>query len=218
VPVTVIRRDHQPDGELGTNQLDAARQAVRSEAAARERAERSLNEAQVAIRDLQTKLAHERLAKDEALETVRRLETDTQAAAYAQEMTEAELAAERLARRNAEEALAEALDWRQVSEGRLRNRDALMASNAQPGLADVTSTGQAAPAGLDTKAEPDAIDTSRTSVRPIIRKRRIGAGARDVSPAKTDSDRGRPAGDGNRNSDNSDIVEWWEPGWREKLR
>jgi hypothetical protein len=27
VPVTVIRRDHEPDGEPGTNQLDAARLA-----------------------------------------------------------------------------------------------------------------------------------------------------------------------------------------------
>jgi hypothetical protein len=26
VPVTVLRRDHQPDGEHGANQLDAARQ------------------------------------------------------------------------------------------------------------------------------------------------------------------------------------------------
>jgi hypothetical protein len=31
VPVTVLRRDHQPDGEQGANQLDAARQAIRSE-------------------------------------------------------------------------------------------------------------------------------------------------------------------------------------------
>jgi hypothetical protein len=45
VPVTVIRRDHQPNREHGANQLDAARQAVRSEAAARERAERSVEEA-----------------------------------------------------------------------------------------------------------------------------------------------------------------------------
>jgi hypothetical protein len=76
VPVTVLRRDHQPDGEHGANQLDAARQAIRSEAAAKERAERLLEEAQATIRDLQTKLGHERLAKDEALETVRRLETE----------------------------------------------------------------------------------------------------------------------------------------------
>ena len=71
MPVTVISRDHQRDAEPGTNQPDAARQAIRSEAMARECAERSLEEAQVTIRDLQTKLAHEPLAKDEALEAER---------------------------------------------------------------------------------------------------------------------------------------------------
>ena len=50
VPITVIRPDHQPDGEPGINRLDTARQAIRSEAMARERAERSLEEAQVTIR------------------------------------------------------------------------------------------------------------------------------------------------------------------------
>jgi hypothetical protein len=107
VPVTVLRGVHQPDGEHGANQLDAARQAIRSEVAAKERAERLLGEAQAMIRDLQTKLGHERLAKDEVVETVRRLETETQATAHGQETVAAELAAERLARRNAEDALAE---------------------------------------------------------------------------------------------------------------
>jgi hypothetical protein len=96
VPVTVIRRDHQPDGEQGANQLDAARQAIRSEATAKERAERLLAEAQAMIRDLQTNLGHERLSKNEALDTVRRLETEAGVAAHAQETVDAELAAERL--------------------------------------------------------------------------------------------------------------------------
>jgi hypothetical protein len=120
VPVTVLRGVHQPDGEHGANQLDAARQAIRSEATVKECAERLLEEAQVMIRDRQTKLGHERLAKDEVLETVRRLETDTRAAAHAQETAVAELAAERLARRNAEDALAEALAGRQEAEQRIR--------------------------------------------------------------------------------------------------
>jgi hypothetical protein len=102
VPVTVLRRDQQRDGEHGANQLDAARQAIRSEAAAKERAERLLEEAQATIRDLQTKLGHERLAKDEAREAVRRLETETRVATQALQTAEAELAAEH--------ALAEALE------------------------------------------------------------------------------------------------------------
>jgi hypothetical protein len=78
VPVTVLRGVHQPDGEHGANQLDAARQAIRSEATAKERAERLLAEAQAMIGDLRTKLTHERLAKAEALETVRRQAADEQ--------------------------------------------------------------------------------------------------------------------------------------------
>jgi hypothetical protein len=129
VPVTVIRRDHQPDGECGDNQLDAARQAIRSEATAKERAERLLEVAQAMIRDLQTKLGHERLAKNEALETVRRLESETRVAAHAVEAAEAELTVERLTRRKVGDMLAEALEARQEAEVRLR--DAMTARTAQ---------------------------------------------------------------------------------------
>jgi hypothetical protein len=102
VPVTVIRRDHQPDAELGTNQLDAARQAIRSEAMARERAERSLEDAQVTIHDLQTKLAQERLAKDVALEAAQRTETDRQTVQQTLQTLQAELMAERRDRQKPE--------------------------------------------------------------------------------------------------------------------
>ena len=126
VPVTVIRRDHQPDVEPGTNQLDAARQAIRSEAMARERAERSLEEAQVTIRDLQTKLAHERLAKTEALEAAQRAETDEQAVQQTLLTVQAELAAERLALRNTEDALAEAQEGRLEAEDTAQSRQSLL--------------------------------------------------------------------------------------------
>jgi hypothetical protein len=82
---------------VDTAATNAARQAIRSEATAKDRAERLLDEAQAMIRDLQTKLGHERLAKDEALETVQRLETEMRVAARAQETSAAELAAELLA-------------------------------------------------------------------------------------------------------------------------
>ena len=112
VPVTVIRRDHQPDAEHGINQLDTARQAVRSEAMARERAERSLEEAQITIRDLQTELAHERLARDEAMEAAERAETGEQAAQQTLQSIQEELVAHRLALRNTEDALADAQEGR----------------------------------------------------------------------------------------------------------
>jgi hypothetical protein len=118
VPVTVIRRDHQSDAEHAINQLDAARQAVRSEAMARERAERSLEEAQITIRDLQTKLAHERLAKFEALEAAQRAATAEQAVQQTLHLVQAELVAEVLALRNTEDALAVAQEGRLEAEGR----------------------------------------------------------------------------------------------------
>jgi len=70
VPVTVRRRD--PVTEPGRNRLQQAEAQVAAEAAARTQVERALAEAQVQARDLQTKIGHAELAKDEALEAVRR--------------------------------------------------------------------------------------------------------------------------------------------------
>ena len=99
VPVTRIHRAET----AGTNQLEAARQEIRSLTAARERAERLLEEAQATIRDLQTKLTHERLSKDEA---VNRSDAEKLATEQALQPVRAELEAERAARRQAEVAVA----------------------------------------------------------------------------------------------------------------
>jgi hypothetical protein len=64
VAVTILHRDHDESGG-GTNKLDAAQAALREQIEAREHAETLLREAQATIRDLQTKLAHERLDRDE---------------------------------------------------------------------------------------------------------------------------------------------------------
>ena len=61
VPVTMV---HSDSGSR-FQQLDAARQALRQQTAAREEAERALADARNTIHDLETKLGHERLAKDE---------------------------------------------------------------------------------------------------------------------------------------------------------
>jgi hypothetical protein len=67
VPVTVIHRDHRKDDGPAAKQLEAARRTIREQSEARERAERLLASALNTIRDLQTKLARERLAKGEVL-------------------------------------------------------------------------------------------------------------------------------------------------------
>jgi hypothetical protein len=59
-----FHRDHDESGG-GTNRLDAAQAALREQIEAREHVETFLREAQATIRDLQTKLAHERLDRDE---------------------------------------------------------------------------------------------------------------------------------------------------------
>jgi hypothetical protein len=213
VPVTVLRRDHQPAGEHGANQLDAARQAVQSEAAARERAERSLADAQVMIRDLQTKLAHEGLAKDEALEAAQRAETEKRVAVQALQTAEAELVAERLARRTAEDALAGAVEAEENSRDAMAFREAGMPSVPSYGPAVATRTKQTVPASLTTGATPQANDTARPTVPAAAKKRRIGAGSPDTSTVKTDNGRLGPVWDDNQESD---IVEWWEPGWQDR--
>jgi hypothetical protein len=48
--------------------FEAARAALRSFATAKERAERLLTDAQATIKDFETKLGHERLARDEAIQ------------------------------------------------------------------------------------------------------------------------------------------------------
>ena len=101
VPVEVV---HHEGG--GINQLDAARQANRALATARDQAERQLAEAQTAIRDLETKLAHERLARDEAAQrAAAEREGNEKALHSAREGLDAECAA----RRVTEEQLAAAL-------------------------------------------------------------------------------------------------------------
>jgi peptidoglycan hydrolase CwlO-like protein len=102
VPVTVIHRDDSG----GINQLEAARETIRSLTAAQEELERSLAAAQETIRDLQTKLAHEHIARDEATD---RCEADKQAIEESLRSVQAELAAERDARQHAEERLTETL-------------------------------------------------------------------------------------------------------------
>ena len=146
VPVTLIHHDH--DDGAGINKIAAARQALHEQVAARERAEHLLQEARATIQTLETKLAHERIGKDEAL---RRLED--------------ELAAERTARQRAEKQLGEVLEGRK-----------------EPSM--VTSRGSAARTDPGDKMQP-----ARRRGRPP-----------KIRPSE------------------SAIVEWWVPGWREKLR
>ena len=115
VPVSLIRRD-QDDG-ANTNKLDATRQALREQIEAREHSEHLLQDAQATIHDLQTKMAHERLARDEA---ILRAESEKQLVEQALQRADDELAIERDRRKRAERERDDAIAGRQKAEGRIQ--------------------------------------------------------------------------------------------------
>jgi hypothetical protein len=136
IPVTVLRRDpgHELPAHRGapaaalptSSRLQRTEAALASETAARERAERTLAEVHALVHDLQTKIGHAELAKNEAVDALRRerdasaqLRTELhglqeqleQALAQAQAAEQAsaswqdQMSDERHARRSAEKAL-----------------------------------------------------------------------------------------------------------------
>ena len=121
VQVTTVRRTHPTEAAAGLgpsahNQLESARQTIRSQAIAVERAERALNDAQIAIRDLRTKLAHERLARDEASQAIRRVETERESALAEVQTLRTELAVERVGREKLEQELRRVLEARAAAK------------------------------------------------------------------------------------------------------
>jgi hypothetical protein len=169
VPVTIV---HSDSGSR-LQQLDAARQAVRQQTAAREEAERLLADARNTIHDLETKLGHERLASDEVAQRIHaeRLQIED-ALTAAQE----ELATERVMRARAERERDEAVVATQTAEQRLRQRTVVKAALPPP-------------AAFPREHQP-----------PPRRGRPPKVALLDASP------------------DDSEIVEWWSPGWKEKYR
>jgi hypothetical protein len=167
VPVTMV---HSDSGSR-FQQLDAARQALRQQTAAREEAERALADARNTIHDLETKLGHERLAKDELTQQT---DAERQKVEEALTVVQEELAAERALRARAERERDEAVA-RQTAE-QLRQRSTVKAALPRS-------------APLPTDHQP-----------PRRRGRPPKVVPQDVAP------------------DDSEIVEWWSPGWQEKYR
>ncbi len=174
VPVTVVHHDDGP----GTNKLEAARQALGEQRAARERAEQLLGEARATVHDLQTKLVHEQMARDDA---VRRAEEKCQAVQDALQCAQEELATERAARRQIEQERDDANLAHQQAEERLR---AVMADR------------QNADRPANAKSSL-AIGPSSDSDKVNVRRRR-----RQAKASQSDSE----------------FVEWWKPGWRDRFR
>ena len=120
VPVTLVHglvsgRREQAEGNGArngsngqpANRLEVAEAALASEIATRDRIERSLAEAQAMVHDLQTKLGHADLARQEAVEVLRREREATAALRASLQEVEAQVTAARQAQETAERALAD---------------------------------------------------------------------------------------------------------------
>ena len=170
VPVEV---HHGPNNSSRVNQLAATREALQAQTTTREEAERMLAEARHTIHDLQTKLGHERLARDEAVQRVEstKREVEQELAAARQE-----LEAERSLRTTLARERDRAILGRQAAEDRLRQaKDA----------------------------------------RKVVRRAKADAPAEPPAAAPQPRRRGRPP---KVPRDDTAVVEWWTPGWKDKYR
>jgi hypothetical protein len=197
IPVTVLRRDqgHELPAHRGTaavapptsSRLQRTEAALAAETAAREKAERALADTQSIAHDLQTKIGHAELAKNEAIDALRwerdvtaQLRADAQACEerlqeaqtqlHAAEQDAAswqdQLAEERHARKTAEKALRAAESAREAAEQLVRAM-----SDAAPSPRRVEPT-------RPPRAEPELVAaTSR-------RQRAVEAPAAEPEPVK----------------------------------
>ena len=108
-------------------QLDVTRQALRQQTTAREEAERLLVDARNTIHDLETKLGHERLARDEVMKRINAERLQIEEALTA---VQEELVTERAVRARAERERDEAAVATQTAEQRLRQTVVKAASPA----------------------------------------------------------------------------------------
>jgi hypothetical protein len=156
--------------------LQRTEAALASESAARERAERSLAETQALAHDLQTKIGHSELAKNEAVEALRReRELVTQLRADAQAFEER--IREALSLRHVAEQAAESHEHQLAEERHARKatEKALKASEAARETAEqlVRALSEEAPAarriesGRRPRSEPEVV-VATVSRRPRV--------------------------------------------------
>jgi hypothetical protein len=198
VPVTVLRRDqsHEAPAHRGappaaaptSSRLQRTEAALAAETATRERVERSLAETQAVAHDLQTKIGHAELAKNEALDTLRR-ERDATAQLRAEAHAWEERIQEALAQtRAAEQALTLCQD--QIGEERQGHRaaeKALRASEVAREAAEqlVRALSEEAPA--ERRPEPPRrprLNTEAAASPAPRRQRAVEAASAEPEPVK----------------------------------
>ena len=162
--VPVVIRNQEP-GDCGARiKLDQAQQALREQIEAREQVERQLRDALVNIEHLQTQLAHEQIAREEALQ---RAEAARRQIEQALDSAKQELAGERQARQAAEQERDDAIVGRQEAEERLRA--ALAAQRTQE------PRGPAAKAKRAVRAKAGSVTTGSGSRPPEIDEPEAGS-------------------------------------------
>lgn len=200
VPVTVLRREpgheapaHRSAAAVAapsSSRLQRTEAALAAETAARERAERALAEAQAAVRDLQTKIGHAELAKNEAIQTVDRerevisglraeiealqaraqdLETRVGEAEDALTEHQAILADERQARRALEKTLHAAETARDAAQQLVRtlSADAPEMPRLEPLRRRRAVVEPAAPATVARRGRPPAVTEPENEPEPV---------------------------------------------------
>jgi hypothetical protein len=213
--------------------LESARNAIRAQAAARERAERALADAQATIRDLQTKLAHERMAKDEA---IRRVDTERSTAQQAWQALQDELASERQARGRLAVELREsqethraletqrALEIRRADDARRaeaarqeddrqRAGELQLTQEIEPAVEQPIRRKRGRPPTVkltDVERGP-AQSAKATGVEPS-RRRKTTEMPSDRAPDRQISDAGQPEPEGE-----AEPVQWWVKGWQKQV-
>jgi hypothetical protein len=221
VPVTVMRRTH-PDAvaslaPASSSQLEAARQTIRSQAVATERAERALNDAQATIRDLRTKLAHERMAKDEAFQTIRRLETERDASVNAMQALRMEVATERVGREKLGQELRQVQEARRAAEEGAAQLPRRPRGRPRKQVVAVEGLPPADPLALPRKrGRPRKVVAVTTDPPAVPRKRGrprkvqvVDQAALDLPTAKVPGRVGRPP-----KVREAKPVKWWVKGWK----
>jgi len=219
IPVTVLRREpgfeQQPAYRSAaapaaptSSRLQRTEAALAAETAAREKAERSLADAQFAVRDLQTKIGHAELAKNEAIEALRRERESIGEVRANAEAREEQLAEALEEARHAEEQahtlqtlLAEERHARKAAEKALRIAEA--ARDAAEELVEALTEAAQKPAREPVRVEPVRIEP----VRAESPRRARGVAEPEVVPVAPR--RGRPPSVAVVADVEPEPVKWW---------
>ncbi len=178
VPVTLVhgltgaRRDHHEAGAARvaapTNRLEVAETALAAEISSREKAEKALAEAQAMVQQLQTKLGHADLARQDAVAALQR-ETET--------ITDLRAA---LADAEARAAAAEAA--RVAADDALATAQAPVAGDQAPVAGDDVTVVRPEPARRGRKPKAKAAPDGETT--PASAKGAVAASMREPKPVR----------------------------------